>query len=290
MSDVHLGVDIGGTGMKAAPVDLSTGRLTAERLRIETPHPATPKAMAAVADQLIEHFAWTGPVGMAFPAVIKHGVTMTAANVDPSWVGQDAAALFGEATGCTVTMTNDADAAGVAEVKFGAGKGVDGVVVLVTLGTGIGSALFVDGLLVPNTELGHLVIRGKDAERRAAESVRDSKGLSWKAWAKRLNEYLQYVERLLAPDLVIVGGGASKKADKFIPLLELDAPVVPAALENEAGIVGAALSVSLGRPARATTRATGRRRPGTPAASKATASVKSPLKRAARRSRNESGS
>jgi len=248
MDDLRLGVDIGGSGMKAAPVDIRSGELVAERLRIVTPQPATPEAMASVVGDLVGHFSWDGPVGVAFPAVVKQGVAYTAANVDPSWIGCDAAERFAKSAGCAVAVMNDADAAGMAEMRFGAGKGKDGVVLMVTLGTGVGSALFVDGELVPNTELGHLVVRGKDAERRAAASARERKGQSWKAWAKRLNEYLQNVERLLWPDLIIVGGGVSTKADKFIDHLDLRAPVVPAAMHNEAGIVGAALGAPVSVP------------------------------------------
>lgn len=237
-----LGIDIGGTGMKAAPVDTDTGELIADRHRILTPQPATPDRVADVLTELAQHFDWTGPIGATFPAVVRHGVAETAANVDQSWIGTDAGTLFSQATGAPVTVLNDADAAGLAEMDFGAGKGRQGVVLVVTLGTGIGSALFVDGTLVPNTELGHLQIRGKDAEHRAAASVRESKGWSWEEWAKRLQEYFAEVEALLSPDLLIVGGGVSKKADRFLPLIETRAELVPAQLLNEAGIVGAAVA------------------------------------------------
>jgi polyphosphate glucokinase len=238
----QLGIDIGGTGMKAGPVDTKTGQLTADRFRIPTPQPATPDAVAGVVGELVAHFAWKGGVGATFPAVIRHGVAETAANVDRSWIGTDAAAAFSKVTGNTVTVLNDADAAGIAEMEFGAGKGRAGVVIVVTLGTGIGSALFVDGALVPNTELGHIPIRGKDAERRAAASVREVKGLSWKEWAERLQEYFACVETLFSPDLLIIGGGVSKKSDRFLPLLRTSAEMVPAQLLNEAGIVGAAVA------------------------------------------------
>jgi polyphosphate glucokinase len=243
-----LGIDIGGTGIKGAPVDTRTGRLLADRHRILTPQPATPEAVAGVVGELAKFFDWTGPSGATFPAVMKHGVAMTAANVDSSWIGTDAATLFSQAIGGEVTVVNDADAAGIAEMQFGAGRGRDGVVLMVTLGTGIGSAVFHDGVLLPNTELGHLQMDGQDAEDVAAESVREADGLSWKQWSKRLNEYLQMLEALLAPDLFVIGGGISKKSGKFIPLLDLQTEVVPAELLNEAGIVGAALAHAAGNP------------------------------------------
>jgi polyphosphate glucokinase len=240
----RLGIDIGGTGIKGAPVDTATGELVAPRLRIPTPRPATPTAVAETVAEIAKHFDWTGPLGATFPAVVKDGVTQTAANVDPSWIGADAAKVLSDATGSSVTVVNDADAAGIAEMEFGAGKGRTDTVIVVTLGTGIGSAVFVGGELVPNTELGHLQIRGKDAEHRAAESVREAQSLSWKKWARRLNEYFAHLEALLWPDLIVIGGGVSKKSDKFVPLLMTRAQVVPAQLLNEAGIVGAAVSAS----------------------------------------------
>jgi polyphosphate glucokinase len=240
----RLGIDIGGTGIKGAPVDTATGELVAPRLRIPTPRPATPTAVAETVAEIAKHFDWTGPLGATFPAVVKDGVTQTAANVDPSWIGADAGKVLSDATGSTVTVVNDADAAGIAEMEFGAGKGRTDTVIVVTLGTGIGSAVFCGGELVPNTELGHLQIRGKDAEHRAAESVREAQSLSWKKWARRLNEYFAHLEALLWPDLIVIGGGVSKKSDKFLPLLMTRAEVVPAQLLNEAGIVGAAVSAS----------------------------------------------
>ncbi|HEY8217705.1 MAG TPA: ROK family protein [Acidimicrobiia bacterium] len=237
----RLGIDIGGTGIKGAPVDTDTGELIADRFRVLTPHPATPDAVAGVVAEVAKHFDWNGPIGATFPAVVKDGVVQTAANVDQSWIGADAGALFSKATGAPVTVMNDADAAGMAEMEFGAGKGRDDTVIVITLGTGIGSAVFSRGHLVPNTELGHMQIRGKDAERRAAESVRESKGLSWKKWADRLNEYIAQLDALLWPDLIVVGGGVSKKSSKFLPLLKSRAAIVPAQLLNEAGIVGAAV-------------------------------------------------
>ena len=237
----RLGIDIGGTGIKGAPVDTRTGDLIADRFRIPTPQPATPDAVAGTVAEIAKHFDWTGPIGATFPAVVKDGVVHTAANVDRSWIGADAAKILTAAAGAPVTVMNDADAAGMAEMEFGVGKGRMDTVAVVTLGTGIGSALFSRGHLVPNTELGHLQIRGKDAERRAAESVREAKRLSWKQWAKRLNEYFALLEALLWPDLIVIGGGISKRSDKFLPLLTTRAETVPARLLNEAGIVGAAV-------------------------------------------------
>ncbi len=244
MSKKAIGIDIGGTGIKGAVVDTATGTLVTERKRIPTPQPATPDAVAEVVAQLVSDANWTGPVGATFPAVIKHGVARSAANVDPSWIGTNADAVFTKAVGAgsEVTVLNDADAAGVAEDRFGAAKGIDGLVILLTFGTGIGSALIIDGRLVPNTELGHLELDGHDAETRAAASVRDEHGMSYKHWAKRVNAYMQHVERLFTPDLFVVGGGISKKSEKWVPLLELNTPVEPAQLLNDAGIVGAAIA------------------------------------------------
>jgi len=240
-----LGVDIGGTGIKAAPVDLTTGTLVAERVKLATPHPAEPGAIAAIVRDLVAGFGWTGPAGIAFPGVIRDGITRTAANLDPAWIGLAARALFGKATGLQVSLINDADAAGLAEMKFGAGAGRKGTVLMLTFGTGIGSALFIDGILVPNTEFGHIEIRGKDAETRASEHAKESHDLSWGTWAGRVDEYLKHMEALLSPGLFIVGGGISRKSDKFLPLLTgLTAPVVPAAMHNDAGIVGAAMAAS----------------------------------------------
>jgi len=243
-----LGIDVGGTGIKGAPVDTRTGRLLADRHRILTPQPATPDAVAAVVGELATFFDWTGPSGATFPAVIKNGVACTAANVDQSWIGTDASALFAQAIGGPVTVVNDADAAGIAEMQFGAARGHAGVVIMVTLGTGIGSAVFHDGVLLPNTELGHIQMRGVDAEDIAAESVREGEALSWKKWSKRLDEYLRILEGLFSPDLFVIGGGVSKKSGKFIPRLELHTEVVPAQLLNEAGIVGAALAHAANSP------------------------------------------
>ncbi len=240
---VHvLGIDIGGTGIKGAPVDLSTGTLLAERIKLDTPRPSQPDAVIEVVRQLVSDFSWNGPAGITFPGVVIGGVIKTAANVDRSWIETDALTEFGRATGLSVSVINDADAAGLAEMKFGAGAGQMGTVLMLTLGTGIGSALFVDGHLVPNTEFGHIEIRGKDAEKRAAEIVREEQELSWGKWAGRVDEYLEHMENLLAPRLIIIGGGVSRKSDKFLPLLTgLRATVVPAKLLNDAGIIGAAI-------------------------------------------------
>jgi len=239
-----FGVDIGGSGIKGAIVDLRTGELLTERRKYLTPHPATPDAVAELVARLVTEANWTGLVGAAFPAVIKSGIALTAANVDKSWIGTDADAVFTKATGCDVTVLNDADAAGLAEVRYGAAKGVAGVVLLLTFGTGIGSGLFLDGQLVPNTELGHLEVDGKDAEKRAAASAKDNEGLSYRQWARRVQRYLSHVEELFNPDLFVLGGGVSKAAEKWVPLLELRAPVKPAELLNNAGIVGAALAAA----------------------------------------------
>ncbi|MGH9066939.1 MAG: polyphosphate--glucose phosphotransferase [Acidimicrobiales bacterium] len=237
----QLGIDIGGSGIKGAPVDLERGELAGERFRLPTPRPAEPGAVADVVAEVAGHFGWEGAFGCTFPGVVKRGVTLTAANLDPSWVGLDAAGLLEARTGCQVALVNDADAAGAAEMAYGVGRGRAGVVVMVTFGTGIGSAVFVDGRLVPNTELGHLELDGRDAEKRAADSAREAEDLSWEAWAKRVDAYLAQLETVLWPDLIVVGGGVSKKADKFLPLLATRAEIVPAALLNQAGIVGAAM-------------------------------------------------
>jgi polyphosphate glucokinase len=245
-----LGIDIGGTGMKAAPVDLETGKFAADRVKIATPRPAVPDAVAEVVQKLVEAFSWSGPIGCTFPGVVTNGVTRTAANLDPAWIGLDARALLCKAAGQDIRLINDADAAGVAEMTFGAGKGEPGTVFMVTFGTGIGSALFVDGILVPNTEFGHLEIRGKDSEERASERAKVANEMSWKHWAKNVNEYLDHIEALLSPQLVIVGGGISKQSEKFLPLMTgLQTRVVPAAMYNDAGITGAAMSAHPGSAA-----------------------------------------
>ena len=238
---IGFGIDIGGTGMKAAPVDLATGELHDDRYRIDTPQPATPEAMALVVKELVDHFSWSGPIGAAMPTVVRHGVVYSAANIDESWIGTDADALFTTATGCDVAVINDADAAGVAEMTFGAGRGRKGVVIVLTFGTGIGSGLFVDGHLVPNTELGHIEIDGLDAEARAAASARKRDDLSWEQWATRVNRYLVEIVKLFSPELIIFGGGASKRPDNWVHFLDVDTELAVASMANNAGIVGAAL-------------------------------------------------
>lgn len=239
-----LGVDIGGTGIKGAPVDLATGTLLTERIRVDTPQPSNVEHVIATVVQVAGQFSGVERVGITFPGVVVGGVTKTAANVHHSWVETDAAKQFSKALGHDVTVINDADAAGLAEMRFGAGRGETGVVILLTLGTGIGSAIFVNGTLLPNSELGHLELDGEDAEKRASELAREREDLSWHQWAPRLQNYLEYLERVLTPDLFIIGGGASNKADKFFPLLEVRTRIVPAELRNNAGIVGAALAAS----------------------------------------------
>lgn len=242
--DQAFGIDIGGSGIKGAVVRTSSGELATERVRIVTPQPSTPDSVAAVVAQLVKQAEWHGVIGATFPAVIQHGVARSAANVDHSWIGTDVDATFTEATGEEVIVLNDADAAGIAEARFGAARDVAGVVILLTFGTGIGSALLVDGKLVPNTELGHLELDGHDAETRAAASVRDREELSYKHWAKRVQKYMSHVEKLFTPDLFVVGGGVSKEADKWVPHLDLHTPVKPAQLLNNAGIVGAAMAAA----------------------------------------------
>ena len=237
-----LGIDIGGTGIKGAPVDVENGSLLAPRFRLLTPSPSKPKPMAETVAEIARHFAWTGPIGCGFPALVQAGVVRSAANIHKKWIGVDAQALFADVTGCPVIVINDADAAGLAEMTFGAGRGRNGVVMIITIGTGLGTALFLNGQLVPNTELGHIEIGGQDAELRASDAARQRDKLSWKRWAKRFNKYLNTLERLFSPELFILGGGASKKHEKFIPLLSVRAEILPAQLLNEAGIIGAALA------------------------------------------------
>lgn len=237
-----FGIDIGGSGIKGAPVDVTSGALLAKRRRIPTPQPSTPEAIAMVVAELVDAFDPDPamPIGLTFPAPIKHGIVPFIANLDETWMGVDVPELMSAAIGRDVLGVNDADAAGCAEVRYGAAKDVAGVVLVSTLGTGIGSGLFVDGTLVPNTELGHLEIDGHNAESRAAASSKDDEGLSYAEWAPRLQRYYETVEMLFSPDLIVVGGGVSKDAKKFLPLLDLKAPIVAAGLRNTAGIVGAA--------------------------------------------------
>jgi len=237
-----FGVDIGGSGIKGAPVDLDRGDLAEERFKVLTPHPATPESVADGVKEVVGHFGWTGPVGITFPGVVTGGSTIrTAANVDKSWIDLDARALFSERLGgLPVTVLNDADAAGVAEMRFGAGRDRAGTVIALTLGTGVGSAIFVDGRLVPNTELGHMELRGTDAEHRSAAIVRVRDRLSWEAWAANVDEHLEAIHKLFWPQLFILGGGVSAEAERWMPLLSVPCEIVPAALRNDAGAVGAA--------------------------------------------------
>jgi polyphosphate glucokinase len=243
VGEIRYGVDIGGTGIKGAMVDVEAGALTTDRIRILTPQPATPELVAPVVADLVQQAGYDGPVGCAFPAVVKAGTALTAANIDKSWIGTSVTDAVSRAVGgLAVTVINDADAAGIAEVRFGAGRDARGVVVMLTIGTGIGSAVFLDGQLVPNTELGHLEVDGHEAEHRASETARERHGWSRHEWAGHFNRYLEVLEALLWPDLIILGGGVSKAPDKFLPLLEAKAPVVVASLANTAGIIGAAMA------------------------------------------------
>jgi polyphosphate glucokinase len=242
-----LGIDIGGSGVKGAPVDSDTGQMRDERYRLETPQPATPEAVVETVARVARHFGWGGNtrrIGCGFPAAVKNGEVFTAANIDRTWIGVNAQTMIEEATGCPTRILNDADAAGLAEVRFGAGKDQKGVVLMCTLGTGIGTALFIDGILLPNTELGHIEIGGVDAELRASDGARQREDLGWKKWSKRVNTYLTTMENLFWPDLIIVGGGVSKSHEKFFPLLTLRTRIMPAQLLNQAGIVGAAMAAA----------------------------------------------
>lgn len=238
-----LGIDIGGSGIKGAVVDTHKGILVTERHRIPTPQPSAPDAVSEVVGEIVSHFGWRGLVGCTFPAVVKDGHTLTAANVDQAWIGLDAERILAQKTGCTLVLVNDADAAGMAEMAFGAGRGRSGVVFILTFGTGIGSSIFVNGMSMPNSELGHLELGGREVEKWASDRVRKDKGLKWKEWAARVNTYLAHLEFIFSPDLFIIGGGVSDKFDKFGPRLTTRAEVVPAQLLNDAGIVGAALAV-----------------------------------------------
>ncbi len=237
-----LGIDIGGSGIKGAPVNIETGELTAERHRIPTPQPTTPEAVGNVVTEITQHFNWHGQIGCAFPAVIKNGIAYTAANVDQTWIGTNVEQLLDEKTGCSTFLLNDADAAGFAEMELGAGKGHKGVVIMHTFGTGIGSVIFVNGQIVPNTEFGRLEIRCKEAEQRASARSRTEEDLKWKTWALRVNEFLARMEALFWPDLFIIGGGVSRKHENFLPLLQTRAEIVPAQMLNQAGIIGAAIA------------------------------------------------
>jgi polyphosphate glucokinase len=235
-----LGIDIGGSGIRGAVVDTRTGELQSDRIELETPQPATPAAVAAVVARLVQKLDWSGPIGCGFPAIISEGTALSAANVDASWIGIDVEGVLQQATNCPVFVVNDADAAGLAEICFGAGHEEKGAVLVLTLGTGIGSALFFQGELFPNLELGHLPLMGAPAEHYASAAVRTRERLDWKAWSERLNCFLLQVERLVHVDLIIIGGGVSRKSKEFLPLLKARARLIPACLQNRAGIVGAA--------------------------------------------------
>lgn len=237
-----LGIDIGGSGIKGAPVDISTGELLDERYRIKTPRGAKPQPVAETVAKIVNYFDWKGPMGIGFPAPVKGGIAMMAANISKKWIGVNVDELFSQATGCACTTLNDADAAGLAEMEFGAGRGQPGTVIVLTLGTGIGTAIFHRGWLLPNTEFGHVEVDGQEAELRASDFARKREDLSWKKYAKRLDRYLETMEQLFWPNLFIVGGGISKKHEKYLPLLTVETPVVPAQMLNEAGIIGAALA------------------------------------------------
>lgn len=241
----YLGLDIGGSGIKGAIVDVDSGDLVTERKRLPTPPGAHPQDMAEVVGQLVRSIGYTGLAGAGFPAVVQHGVVKTAANIGHGWIGLNVDRLLSDVSGCTVFTVNDADAAGTAEMAFGAGRGQKGVVLIITLGTGIGTAIFVDGILVPNLELGHIMVRGKDAEIRASDAARQVKNLSWKKYAQRLEEYLAALEALVWPDLIIIGGGISKQSNEFLPQVKSKAKIIPAQLLNQAGIVGAAMIAHL---------------------------------------------
>jgi polyphosphate glucokinase len=244
---IAIGIDVGGSGIKGAAVDVATGQLAGTRHRVPTPQPSTPQACIAVIARMVKRIvkelpaAASAPVGIGVPSVVVHGHTRSAANIDPGWVDFDADHAFGKALKHDVWLVNDADAAGTAEMRFGVGVGRKGTVIVLTLGTGVGSAIYVDGRLVPNTELGHMEIRGRDAERRSASAARTRRGLSWKAWAEDLDEHLLAINKLFSPDLFILGGGVSKRTDQYVPRLTVPVEIVPAAMRNEAGIVGAAL-------------------------------------------------
>lgn len=243
---IVLGVDIGGSGIKGALVNTETGELVSERFRLETPQPANPKNVTETFKKVVEHFNYKGPIGCGFPAVMKKGVAYTASNIHEDWIGTNAAELFSQATDCEVVVLNDADVAGVAEIKFGVGKDVEGTVILITIGTGLGSAIFLDGNLLPNTEFGHVYLKGhnKVAEKYAANSIRKKEGLKYEEWAVRFKKYLEHLQFLFTPDLFILGGGASKKYKKYDQVLEsIRTPIKTAEMLNEAGIIGAAMCV-----------------------------------------------
>lgn len=240
-----LGIDIGGSGIKGAVVDVETGQLLTERVRLPTPEGANPEEVAEVVKKVFQRMDYHGPIGCGFPAIVQNGIAQSAANVDLRWIGTNINDLLKNETDCPVFTVNDADAAGIAEMRFGAGKELKkGVGLIITLGTGIGTAVFTDGVLLPNTEFGHIEIRGKDAEERTSDAARQRKSLSWEQYAKRLQEFLTSLEKLISPDLIIIGGGISKNSVQYFPYLQTRARLVPAEFLNQAGIVGAALYAS----------------------------------------------
>ncbi|KAA3664747.1 MAG: ROK family protein [Chloroflexi bacterium] len=241
-----LGIDIGGSGIKGALVNTQTGEMITERLRIPTPQPATPKAVIETMKTIVAHFDYSGPIGVGIPSVVINGVVKSAANIDNGWIGFPGQQAMAETLGCKVTLMNDADVAGVAEMRFGAGRDQKGVVMIFTLGTGVGSVMFVNGQIVPNLELGHMYLRDQkfDAEEFMSDRIRKGEELSWKKWGKRLTTYFQHIEFLFSPELIIIGGGVSKKHEKFIHRINVHADVMPAQLLNEAGIIGAAVSAA----------------------------------------------
>ena len=243
--DQILGIDVGASGIKGAIVNITTGELVTERFRVPTPSPSKPKAVAKAVTDVVNHFEWKGLIGVGFPSVIQNGIAKTAANIDKKWIGTNVEQLLSEATGCSVYARNDADVAGIAELQFGSGKGNKGTVILITIGSGLGSAVFTDGVLLPNSELGHLKFKGMIAEHYAADSIRKREELSWEDWGKRFNEFLLHVEFLFSPDLILLGGGSSKKFEKYKNLIETNCSVVPAKLLNHAGIIGAASLAAL---------------------------------------------
>lgn len=247
--NIILGVDIGGTGIKAALVDINTGELLTERFRMLTPQPATPEAIAQTFADIVKQFEWTGSIGCGFPAIMRKGTAHSASNIDKAWIGTNVEELLSKASDCPVFVANDADVAGMAEMQFGVGKGQQGTVFLITIGTGIGSAMFVDGKLIPNTELGHLYMRKQKeiVERWASNSVRKKEALEWNVWGKRFNQYLEHLAHLFSPDLFILGGGVSKKFEKFAPYLDGNTKVIPAELLNNAGLIGAAVYAKMVR-------------------------------------------
>ena len=240
-----LGIDIGGSGIKGAPVNVETGELTEERIKVLTPKPSLPDAVTAAVNEVASGFSWEGPIGVGFPGLVINGIVRTAPNLHPSWEGEDAQAEFSNSTDLPVTVLNDADAAGLAEVRFGAGKDAQGTLMVLTFGSGIGSALFRAGALIPNTEFGHLEFQGEEAEKRASADARKHEKLNWDQWAGRVNSFLKHLEMLFSPELFIVGGGVSRKHENFLSKIDTLAPVVPAELRNDAGIVGAAMAAAV---------------------------------------------